>query len=336
MKKFVNQLFKFSTLAIFYIIIVFYINMQDCFKVFGNYNNYYEDAIVDLNREFVTLASFKSNFQEKKYNSFIFGSSRSLAYKIPEWEKHLKKSAVGFHFDATGEGIYGIYNKLAYLKKNKTKIDNALIVLDYNTLETTENRKGHLSISPPELSGESQFEYYKQYIWASANINFIKEFLQYKFFKKYSLDNKYIFPNLKNKLKSDYKTGDIYFKTDSIINDDSKKYYAQKISEGVFYERINPVNNEVSISKKEILLLNQIFEIIKQDHTNCKIIISPLYDQKKLSNERLKLVMSIFGKQNVFDFSGKNKFTESIYSYYESSHYRPKVANTIMNIVYKN
>lgn len=310
--------------------------MQDCFKVFGNYNNYYKGAIVDLNREFVTLASFKNNFQKKKYNSFIFGSSRSLAYKVPEWEKHLEKPAVGFHFDATGEGVYGIYNKLVYLKKNKAKIKNALIVLDYNTLETTENRKGHLSISPPELSGESQFGYYKQYIWASANINFINEFLKYKFFNKHSLDNKYIFPKLQSTLISDYKTGDIYFKSETLIENNPIKYYSQKIIDGVFYKRLNIENDEVPISQKEIALLLKIFEIIKQDNANCKIIISPLYDQKKLSNERLKLLTSIFGKENVYDFSGKNKFTNSIYNFYESSHYRPKVANEIMNIVYNN
>jgi hypothetical protein len=334
MKKFAARLLFFSIPFIFYGIIIAWISWNDPFKIFRKHNSFYSNSIVDLNREYVCLQLFNNNSKKIKYNSFIFGSSRSLAYKIPEWKKHLDNSSIGFHFDATGEGIYGIFNKLNYLKKNKIKIKNALLILDYSTLTTTENRKGHLSVSPPELSGESRFSYYKEYLSATADLNFIKEYFQYSLFNKYNANNNYIFSNLKDNVKSNDITGDVFFESEKKILHDKKGYYSKKINEGVFYDRKVIVNNEKPISSEERYLLKKICEVLKSESTNYKIVISPLYNQKGLSGERMNLLISIFGKKNVSDFSGKNKFTNSIYNYYESSHYRPKVANEIMDIVY--
>jgi hypothetical protein len=336
MKKFAVRLLIFSIPFIFYGISIAWISWNDPFKIFKRYSSFYDTSIVDLNREYVCLQLFNNNSKKNKYDSFIFGSSRSLAYKIPEWKKYIDSSSIGFHFDATGEGIYGVFNKLNYLKKNKIKIKNALLILDYSTLTTTENRKGHLSMSPPELSGESRFSYYKEYLSATSDLNFIKEYCQYSLFNKYNANNKYIFPNLKNNVKSNDITGDIFFASEMKILDDKKSYYSKKINEGVFYDRKVIVDNEKPISNEEKFLLEKISEVFKSENTNYKIVISPLYNQKVLGKERKNLLISVFGKKNVFDFSGKNKFTNSIYNYYESSHYLPKVANEIMDIVYNN
>jgi hypothetical protein len=336
MKKFVNQLLVYLLPIFFYGVLVLVINLKDPFKVFGTYKMYYETSIVDLNRENVCLQLFKNNSKKIKYNSFIFGSSRSLAFKIPNWQKHIDSAAVGFHFDATGEGIYGVFNKLSYLKTHTIAVKNALLIIDYSLLTTTNNRSGHLSIAPHELSGESPFSYYKEYVWATSNFNFIKEYFQYKVLGKYNNNNNYIFPNLKNTIKSNNETGDIYFESEKKIALNKQKYYKRMIDKGVFYNRKIVVNKEMPMTDKELYFLKAIKTILTEKKTNYKIVISPLYDQKALSNKRKKVLFAIFGKQNVFDFSGKNKFTNSIYNYYESSHYRPNVANEIMDVVYKN
>ncbi len=61
-----------------------------------------------------------------------------------------------------------------------------------------------------------------------------------------------------------------------------------------------------------------------------------MYDQIPLEKEQLNLLYDIFGKENVYDFSGKNEFTESVFNYYENSHYRPHVAAEIMDIIYED
>ena len=63
-------------------------------------------------------------------------------------------------------------------------------------------------------------------------------------------------------------------------------------------------------------------------------MISPLYDQVKFNPEDLSVLQEVFGHNQVFDFSGVNEFTTSKYNYYETSHYRPHVANEIMKKVY--
>lgn len=337
MKRFIKQLLVFCSIGTLYIFLVIIVNLKDPFKVYGNYDTYYENSVVELNREYVCLQLFKKNNKKKAINSFIFGSSRSLAYKIPDWEKYLDEKANGFHFDATGEGIYGIYNKLNYLKKNNVEIKNALIILDYNVLKTVENRKGHLSISPPELSEEDSFSYYKEFIFATANWNFMLEFLNYDFFNKAAGCNRFIVPPNEFSNRSDNETADFYYGTDKRIALNEKGYYKEQLKKEVFYDRskIKTVIEEEPISIKEKKLLKGITEILKSEKTNYKIVISPLYDQKKMSFSRLDLLKKLFGANNVYDFSGKNNFTNSIYNYYETSHYRTNVAIAIMDIIYE-
>ena len=53
-----------------------------------------------------------------------------------------------------------------------------------------------------------------------------------------------------------------------------------------------------------------------------------------MEEEQLQLLYSIFGKKNIFDFSGKNNLTEPISNYFESSHYKPNVAKIILDSIY--
>jgi hypothetical protein len=48
----------------------------------------------------------------------------------------------------------------------------------------------------------------------------------------------------------------------------------------------------------------------------------------------MQILKGLFG-ENLYDFSGKNAFTEDKYNFYESSHYRKKVGDGIMAIIYK-
>jgi len=48
-----------------------------------------------------------------------------------------------------------------------------------------------------------------------------------------------------------------------------------------------------------------------------------------------QMLIDVFQKENVFDYSGKNEWTEPIGNFYETSHYRPFVARRIMSQVYK-
>ena len=88
------------------------------------------------------------------------------------------------------------------------------------------------------------------------------------------------------------------------------------------------------IKPQGTMMLEDIKTIFDKHNTNYKIVISPLYDQKKLNPMDLKLLQNIFGEQNIFDYSGINEITNDFHNYYETSHYRKKVGDRIMNEIY--
>ena len=75
-------------------------------------------------------------------------------------------------------------------------------------------------------------------------------------------------------------------------------------------------------------------EVFQTHHTNCKIIISPEYKQIRLNPADVEQLKEIFGAENVYDFSGINKYTNNIRNYYEGSHYRPCLGRQLLDSVY--
>jgi hypothetical protein len=83
-------------------------------------------------------------------------------------------------------------------------------------------------------------------------------------------------------------------------------------------------------------MLSNIKRILDANATSYKIVISPLYDQEKLDAADLHILQSIFGRDRITDFSGKNDITSNVRNYYEESHYRIPVAQKIMDSIYRN
>jgi hypothetical protein len=88
------------------------------------------------------------------------------------------------------------------------------------------------------------------------------------------------------------------------------------------------------INKKQIFMLKEVKHILEKNNTNYKVVLSPLYEQIKFNNSDLLLLENEFGN-NLYDFSGKNSFTDVKTNYYETSHFRPNVGDSILKIIYK-
>jgi hypothetical protein len=114
---------------------------------------------------------------------------------------------------------------------------------------------------------------------------------------------------------------------------DSAAYYVYK--KEVFFDR--PAKQEVSeavIKEKQTEMLKEIKAIFDKDKTRFKIVISPLYDQKKINPDDVKSLTNIFGDNVVYDYSGQNDITATRANYYESSHYKPYIAHRILTDIY--
>ncbi|MEQ3664827.1 MULTISPECIES: hypothetical protein [unclassified Olleya] len=331
MKIFLKKLAFFFIPIILYVIIVLSL---DIFKIFKDYNNYYNQDITTLNRTYVSTKIFQKNKDSVNYDSFIFGSSRSQAFKTPIWKHYLPEKSVPFHYDAHSEDLYGIYKKLEFLDDVNSPINHALIIIDRAVLSGTIKRLNHLYINPVEFNDVSKYEFYSSFILANLNPRFMMAYADFYCFKTYR-------NYMKNYVRMDKYPdtftpiyNDSYYGLAKEIKEDSLGYYNKLKQQGVFYQRPQESNITLEKTKREIDLLNKIKSIFNKHDTNYKIVVSPLYDQIPMEEEQLVLLYSIFDKDKVFDFSGKNNLTEPISNYFESSHYKPNVAKIILDSIY--
>ncbi|MBN2572307.1 MAG: hypothetical protein JXA68_09275 [Ignavibacteriales bacterium] len=330
MKKFVKLLLLFL-LPFIALLTTFFI--FDPFRIIFNYNDYSENLHVIPNRDFVSSTVFLKNNSKYKYNSFIFGSSRTLAFHTYSWTKHIDKKAIPFVFDASGESIFGIYTKIKYIAETKTKIDNCLIIICPDVTFALEvDHTGHLGIKHPKIAKTSWFNFFKTFINAYLDYNFLKHYFKYKITNRYSPTMKgYIeFRNIKYSPTSNDL---LIIDQEQEIIKDKENYYSTR--EHLFYYRDSCVKyTNQQITQKQTSMLEEIKYILSKNNTKFKIVISPLYDQKYMNIKDKTILINIFGEENVYDFSGKNFFTEKKENYYETAHYRPCVGDSIMEIIY--
>ena len=309
----------------------------DPFKVVLHYDSVYAHNYtggVGLNAGYVSTATFDNNCKHIAYNSFIFGNSRSIYYRVYEWQKYLSHGCMPYHFDASAETIDGIARKMAYIQSKGLRIHNALLIIDASVVSRTTPLDGHLYALPPQLCAYRNFlKFHTDFLCAFLNPKFLCAFTDY------SINGK-----IKDYMKHDYLLSDEHFTYSPTTNECCYDFYEQQIASGTYYtpERMkvfDGVQHPDSISPKvigtkQLAVLKHISQILHTQATNYKIVISPLYNQIKFNPADLAILHRMFGKENVYDFSGKNRFTNDYHNYYEQSHYRPTVASDILHIIY--
>jgi hypothetical protein len=335
-RSFIYKLLLFSLPFVAFILLYFYL---DPFKVVRHYSCYYQSGkpnYITLNKDYVSTENWVNRQSQYHFDSYIFGNSRSMFYEVGTWKNYIKAdSEQCYHFDASGESIYGIAKKFSFLSEQKATIRNALIVIDAGALNKADNSAGHIFVKDPRLSGESQIGFQVDCLKDFFDFDFVHALLDFKLSGK-----------VKDYMKKDFLLDDRPFFYDSVTNEirmdafeemikrDTAAYYAPRQS--IFYTRdmtIQRVSDPV-IKKQQLALLQTIKKVLDNNQTNYKIVISPLYDQLKLNPTDLRVLEGLFGADHVYDFSGINDFTRSKYNYYEISHYRPHIADAIMKIVY--
>ena len=337
MKKFLFRVFLFF--LPFFFVLVGYI-ICDPFKVIYNHGEqlYVENGTIDgfsMNRDFVGTEILLDKQSSNKYDSFIFGSSRASVYNSQEWLKYLQPESSPFLFIGSGESLYGIWTKMKLLEKLNIPIRNALLVIDYELLQNVTDGAGVIAIRHPKATGRYlgfHFTFLKEFI----STDFFLQYFDYKFFNTRRNYMDKLFDNIDRGIQYNSSTNDWWHKgsKDSILND-SIGYY-QKMSE-VFYKRSeSELESPQVINDDSKLMLDEVLSYLKDNDTNYRIIISPLYDQRKMSEIDLNHLIDTFGEEYVFDFSGINEVTAYVGNYYESSHYKPFIAQELLDKVYAN
>ncbi|RFM28167.1 hypothetical protein [Deminuibacter soli] len=336
-RLFLKRLFLFSLPLVPFVVLYL---VLDPFKVIGHYAAYYRSDkpnYISLNKDFVSTENWINHYPEYHYTSYIFGNSRSMYYEVGRWNNYIHENPDNcYHFDASGESLYGIEKKIDFLNNRKAPIKNALVILDYATLNQTHNSEGHLFSKDPHLSGQMPIAFQLACFQAFFDVKFFRAYLDFKLTGK-----------VKDYMKKEFLLDDRPLDYNYITNEVRQSVYEKMIAhnpadfyqprQAIFYTRDSiEKTSPVIIGAPQLQLLNHMHAIFAGMQTSYKIIINPLYDQLKLNPADVQTLKGIFGENNVYDFSGKNNITDNLQNYYETSHYRPHVAEQIMEKVYGN
>lgn len=323
--------------ALPFVILLFPYFVGDPFKAMRHYDVYYDQTepfFINNNRGYVSTQMYIQNYDKYHFNSFIFGSSRSGFYRIAQWKKYLPEGANCFHFDGYGESLYQIHKKIMFLDSINAPINNALICVDKEVLETVDPYYTHLHFLPPALvSNSNYFSFQFSHIRSYLEPKFLIAYWDYFFTRQV---RSYIFESLVFEKKAydyDKSTNETGTDKGEYVPFDSKQYTPERLHS--FYVRIDSQMYYHSIIKeKQKKFLVAIKNVFEKHKTNYKIVINPMYDQKKLSEDDMEFLMNTFNG-DLFDFSGINVFTYDYRNYSNLAHFKAYVASDIMRIIYE-
>lgn len=332
MKSFIKNIIVFIIpfVALFILYIIF-----DPFKVIWHYDNYHCDAGGTLNRNFVSTMNYLNKKDIYHYDSFIFGNSRSLFYMVDDWKKHIPAESSCYHFSESGGSIHGLLYKLRLIDSLNQKINNALFVIDGEVLGNIE-QDGAIVMMPPALTNNNNWlKFHREQL-----IQWYNPLLFY-YWTKYKITGKF-----EQAMESYLTKGTNYKYYNPITNEEPNHVQDSLIALGTFYnqkrlevfkDKQKPsISEELIDDSEKIRSFTEIRDILKKHRTDYKIIISPLYNQIKINPKDLEFLQTTFGKDNVYDFSGVNKYTSDYHNYYEDSHYRYEIAADIMDSIYNH
>ncbi|WKN42334.1 hypothetical protein [Tunicatimonas pelagia] len=307
------------------------IMITDPYKIFYEYEDYsYKHFTV--NRHYVSTQYFLDNYRENKYDAFIFGNSRTLAFQTKDWKGHLPFPAEPYHFDASGESVYGMMKKVALADSLSEQLDQAIIVLDRLIFLEPDERDHPLFQLHPALNGASWVKFYQKFVLSIFERNFIP------YYSDYITDG--LITKILGKIPKEVVytpvSNDVIMTTwEEELTTDEDAFFAKYAA--YFIKRPETeTTSEVIITEKHKRYLTRIKNILQSRHVNYKVIIGPDYRQVKFNPTDLAFLTKLFGAKNLYDFSGKNEFTTDVRNFYDGSHYRPSVARDILKQVYEN
>lgn len=309
----------------------------DPFKAMRHYDVYYDQSepfFINNNRGYVSTQMYLQNYDKYHFNSFIFGSSRSGYYRVAQWKKYLPTEANCFHFDGYGESLYQIHKKIMFLDSINAPISNVLICIDKMVLETVEPLYTHLHFLPPALvSNSNYFSFQFSHIRSYFEPKFLFAYWDYFYTRRV---RQYMFESLVFEEKAydyDESTNETGTSQGEYMPFDSTQYTPERLQS--FYVRNDSqAYYSTIIKEKQKILLFDIKRVLDKHHTNYRVVINPVYDQKKLSKEDMTFLENMFGN-DLDDFSGINTFTYDYRNYGDLTHFKAYVATEIMKIMYE-
>ena len=311
--------------------------IADPFHVLRIRDNYGSNYLQFFNRNVVSTSTYLRYNDEYHFDSFIFGSSRSSAFQTTDWQNYIRNGSP-YHFDAFNENISGIEAKLNFIAQ-KGNIKNVIIVLDQDSFIERFEEMGSLPhLKDPRWNGKPnllnkewwsfQFEYFQSFFKNSFILKYFDSLIFHKYrpwfegtFSKYdsyyfqSPHNDFTFPMHIEEMEQD---SVLYYKNPRLFKSERKVK---------MYDRL--------IRKVDLPNFEAIAKIFKENNTDYRIIIGPTYTWNEYNVIDLEILKIYFDPKKIYNYSGKNKYTEFEGNFYDDSHYKPLVGRAILKEIYQ-
>ncbi len=305
----------------------------DPFGIIYNHN-----PIAERSGDVVGFENFDLN--KMPYDAFIFGNSRTLAYKNKDWSPYIKSKNT-FCFGAPGECVLNIYHKLKYIQKNGNTLKYVLLVLDEQIFNNHHNAlkslQGPVYLHHPKSSGKNYVDFYAAYLRFYFSDFFYLKFLDYRFTKVYKPYMKGAF-NASNSMLPKV-IHQSHYNLHNEENDSIAEWYLQHDYENYYkthdFSSIIPQHPK-HIDAEDIEMMKQMKQIFDTSQTELKVIIGPNYKNVKFPKYLVNEIQQIFGIPSVYDFSDF-QFTPADSSLYlENSHYSALLGSKILDSIYRS
>lgn len=331
MKRFLIRVILSVGIPILVLLAIF--TITDPFKTLRPFSLQYFN---ESNRDYLSSELFLKNDPVYHYNSFVFGSSRCCGFNTYQWKHYLPAGASQYMFQAWGETLTGIEQKIDYLDKNGNSINNAIVMFDIpGTFDKKQSPKEVLSIHHYRFSGQSKLAFETFLFGGFA----LKPSQWYSAIKSYCSPTIKAFPadTVSNDWWANNRTLDIGIQPPK----DSLKSCSEKTRSVFFKEIEGKTDLDLKESKPCITStyyrqLTHMKAVFDKHQTDYRIVISPAYcyNHPRINADDLRILQEIFGKENVFDYSGKNEITTDYYNFSDPNHFGLNVGWQIIEDLY--
>lgn len=291
-----------------------------------------DSVVAGNNAGVIAVQTYLAHNCERRYDSFIFGSSMSQNYKAAYWQPYIDKNASILHFDASGESLDGIINKMRFLNEHGSTIKNALIIIEEEMLHRPPHENEILYVQHPATSGASRwFHFHTLFFNAFRNLDMVKEVLQgtNDVVSDNVIKNGDV-PNRIEPINENY-----YHHIDSLIEHDPSKFFTPQRLAGRQHAML-PFHNEPAINEVVEAKLRTIKEFLVKNKTKYIILVPPCNVKPQLKPQDLWVMRAIFGQEHVHDFSGAEGYVGNELFYYDkSAHLTSAQCKVLLDSAYK-
>ena len=333
MRRFLLRVSLFVAIPLVLLLVLYVVT--DPFKTLKPFSLEYFDQ---TNRDYLSSELFLKNNPEQHYDSFVFGSSRGCGLNMYHWKKYLPEGSNPYLFQAWGETLTGIEQKISFIDKNGVALDNAIILIDIpGSFDDDQTPTDALSIKDPTISGQPRWLFHGILV-----LDFLQKPSQWlRAIKTYYVDSppEICFDVVTNDWYKDNSRLDISIPPPK----DSLKNMSQ-ISRTAFIKEIsNKSDKDLVVSKPLInsAFLDQLYRIrsvFDKHGTNYRIVITPgfCYTNPAIAPQDDAVLRRVFGDKNVFDYSGKNWLSSDYNNYSDSGHFGLFVGWHIIEDIYRS